>query len=403
MFMALIFSILTTLNVQASSSCECPEVSCNPCENQINLDFYTSKCGENMSEVMSCAKPICELKDPLPKSCESFAKQKSQSERVPASIPKDVQKKVLAVDDDVTHSEHEIAKVLGYIGKVTVRDTLNREQAMTPNMLLYEGDTIITHKNAKASIRFKDNNEAIIAENSRFRLTTYKAQTDQQKGNAILDLLKGKVRSKVKQKYKEGDKNTGYKVKTQSAVAGVRGTDFIVSYITGKKLVTTVETLTGKVELSDSAGEEKRIVTGEHKSSYVVESKSVFDKKEINEFVKKGYMTPLYKLSKQQVQQLEWETSMSAKRATASVDTSKANNKTSDYVCEKPQAELNQCYWQCVGNPRGEGRCRIDLPQVKCVRKRCNANGEWADPSRVPASQISNCPATGITVKDCDY
>ena len=402
MFMALIFSILTSLNVQASSNCECPEVSCHPCENQINLDFYTSKCGENMSEVMSCAKPVCELKDPIPKTCESFAKSKMNSERIPASVPKDVEKKVLASDDDISHSEHEIATVMGYIGKVTVRDTLNREQAITPNMLLYEGDTIITDNNAKVSIKFKDDNEAIITENSRFRLTTYKPQNSQQKGNALLELLKGKVRSKVKQKYKNNDKNTGYKIKTQSAVAGVRGTDFRVSYITGKNFITTVETITGKVELSDTTGEEKRVVSENQKASYVVESKSVFDKKEINEFVKKGYMTPLYKLSKQEIKELEWETSMQAKRATASVEKTQTKTTTS-YVCEKPQAELNQCYWQCVGNPRGEGRCRIDLPQVKCVRKRCNANGEWADPARIPASQISNCPATGITVKDCDY
>lgn len=404
MLITFVFSILTVFSAHATSSCECPEVSCHPCENQINLDFYTSKCGENMSEVMSCAKPICELKDPLPKTCETYAQQKNEENRAPASIPKDVQKKVLAVDDDLSDSHHEIAQVIGYIGKVIVRDTLNREQPITPSMLLYEGDTIITHKNSKASIRFKDNNEAIIAENSRFRLTTYKPQSPQQKGNAILDLLKGKVRSKVNQKYKKNDKNTGYKIKTQSAVAGVRGTDFVVSYMTGKNLVTSVETFTGKVELSDSTGEEKRMVSEGHKSSYVVESKSVFDKKEINEFVKKGYMTPLYKLTKQQIQELEWETTLEPKRATASVQPKASNSKSeSEFVCEKPNAQLNQCYWQCVGNPRGEGRCRIDLPQVKCVRKRCNANGIWADPSRIPASQISNCPATGITVKECDY
>lgn len=400
MITAFIFSFISILS-SASTSCECPEVSCAPCENQVNLDFYTAKCGENNSEVMSCAKPVCELKDPLPKTCESFAKNKKSNERSPSSIPENVEEKVLKPETNLSDSNHEIAYVLGYLGKVIVRDTLNREQPITQNMLLYEGDTIITGKNSKASIRFTDKNEAVIAENSSFRLTQYKPQTKRQNGNAILDLLKGKVRSKVNQKYK-GSQNSVYKIKTKTAVAGVRGTDFIVSYLTGKNLITSVETFTGKVELSSDSGDEKAMISKGEKSSYVVESKSVFNKKEINEFVKKGYMTPVYKMTKKQIAELEWETSLKAKnRSTASAEPTKPAS--SDYVCDKPQAQLNQCYWQCIGNPRGESQCRIDLEQVKCVRKRCNANGVWADPSRIPASQISNCPATGTTVKDCDY
>lgn len=395
---ALLFSLISISH--ASVSCECAEVSCSPCEEQVNLDFYTSKCGTDLNEVKSCAKPVCKIKEPVSKSCQAFAEKKI-NKRVPASIPKNVEKIVLDPQPELGNSNHEIAEVLKFKGKVIIRDTLNRKQPVSPSMLLYEGDTIITFKDAMVSVRFTDNNEAIISENSTFQLTKYKAQTDQQKGNAVLELLKGRVRSKVQQKYKD-DKNTGYKVKTKAAVAGVRGTDFVVTYLTGKKLTTTVETLEGSVELSGEFGDEKSLVKKDHKQSYVVDAQSIFNKKEINSFVKKGYMTPLYKLTKNELQELDWKTSFNTKRATASV-APQATSKSSNSICEAPSAQLNQCYWQCVGNPRGESRCRIELENVKCVRKRCNANGVWADSSRIPASQITNCPATGLTVKDCDY
>ena len=71
-------------------------------------------------------------------------------------------------------------------------------------------------------------------------------------------------------------------------------------------------------------------------------------------------------------------------------------------ICTKPSARLNDCSWICEHNPKKEkSRCRVDLPGVKCVRLRCDANGEWADRRELPALQ-SPCQVKSL-VKSCDY
>jgi hypothetical protein len=73
-------------------------------------------------------------------------------------------------------------------------------------------------------------------------------------------------------------------------------------------------------------------------------------------------------------------------------------------ICEAPIAKYNQCAWICEGNPKKESRhCRLELPQVHCVRKRCNANGKWAEESRLPASTEGLCKTADPQIGTCDY
>jgi len=65
--------------------------------------------------------------------------------------------------------------------------------------------------------------------------------------------------------------------------------------------------------------------------------------------------------------------------------------------------KFNQCSWSCKNNPKGEKSCRTDLPEVSCVRQRCNAAGDWTDMNRMPSSYGSECPSSGFKVKACDY
>jgi hypothetical protein len=78
------------------------------------------------------------------------------------------------------------------------------------------------------------------------KIATYDYQPEQNKKKVLLDVLKGKVRSTVKQKY-DGQANS-YQIKTKAAVAGVRGTDFIASY-DPKMARLEVVTFEGKVEV----------------------------------------------------------------------------------------------------------------------------------------------------------
>jgi hypothetical protein len=110
---------------------------------------------------------------------------------------------------------------------------------------VYPKDTIITGKDARAKVVMIDNNELNISPDSHVEIQNYQYNPAENKKNVLLNVLYGKVRSKVEQKY--DGRTSKFQVKTPSAVAGVRGTDFVTSYsqITQKS---TVITFRGAVE-----------------------------------------------------------------------------------------------------------------------------------------------------------
>ncbi len=121
-----------------------------------------------------------------------------------------------------------------------------KSQDAKVNMKICAGYTIVTGKEGRAKIVMDDGNELNISPNTDMKIEEYKsAQADGQK-KVLLNVAAGKVRSTVQEKY-DGEKST-FQVKTKSAVAGVRGTDFLTGFnpATQKSAFVTFE---GKVEV----------------------------------------------------------------------------------------------------------------------------------------------------------
>lgn len=129
--------------------------------------------------------------------------------------------------------------VLGTI-KVVQGGTENKAKV---NVAVYEGDVIKSSADSRATIVMKDTNILRVSPNTELQITVYKNDK-----KVELKLDKGKVRNAVNVSY-DGKENT-FLIKTPTAVAGVRGTDFVTSYDT-KTQVTQVTTLEGKVELTN--------------------------------------------------------------------------------------------------------------------------------------------------------
>ncbi len=89
-------------------------------------------------------------------------------------------------------------------------------------------DVIITGKDARAKIVMVDKNEINISPESNIEIQNYEFDPAKGKKDVLLNVIYGKVRAKVEQKY--DGKTTKFQIKTPAAVAGVRGTDFITSY-----------------------------------------------------------------------------------------------------------------------------------------------------------------------------
>lgn len=124
-----------------------------------------------------------------------------------------------------------------------------------------QGDQIIAGADSRAKIVMSDRNIINISPNTKLVIEEY--ISDAKSKNVKLSLLEGKIRTNVEQKY-DNDKNK-FEIRTPTAVAGVRGTQFITSYSELTKK-TEVITLQGQVEFRNvvagttGAKEEKVLV-----------------------------------------------------------------------------------------------------------------------------------------------
>ena len=376
----------------SEDSCDCPEVKCeNPCEEQTGITFYTEKCQQG-KKVKSCAKPTCIIMETANEAC--FAYQKSLGKnRAVASTKK---------SEDTTSKFIEPSSSIGSIqivkGQAWLKNEMGGQRVINLGMEVRENDTLITSAAGRLTLKLNNGNVIHVLPNSLMKMS----EVDLEGRKTLIDLQKGQLRTKVNQKL--GGANSYFKIRTRSAVAGVRGTDFVVSYEVTQKAVTKVQTFEGAVELASSDLTKRQKILAGQESSFVVAANTtdtdVFSDDEINDFIARGYMTPVYKMSESEIKKLKWETDAAnegfARR-------SLANKMKEKFICSEPKALLNQCHWRCENNPKGEKRCRTDLPYVNCVRKLCNANGQWSDETRLPSTFFDKCHPQEIKVGPCDY
>ena len=88
------------------------------------------------------------------------------------------------------------------------------------------GDTITAGADSRAKIVMADKNVINVSPDSKIVIEKY--ENNGKDKSVELNVVYGKVRASVEQKY-DGDKNK-FNIKTPSAVAGVRGTDFMMGY-----------------------------------------------------------------------------------------------------------------------------------------------------------------------------
>ncbi len=112
-------------------------------------------------------------------------------------------------------------------------------------------DVIVTRQGSRAKVKLPAT-IMTLSPNSRFFVSQISGKKND---STIVNLTYGKMRSFFKSE-KKSETGAGLKVKTPSAVAGVRGTDFYVSYEPNTQ-VTEQATLTGNVEVEQVGTKQK--------------------------------------------------------------------------------------------------------------------------------------------------
>jgi hypothetical protein len=126
-------------------------------------------------------------------------------------------------------------------GDVRVQSKAGGEQKAKVGFKVQEGDTVIAGTDSRAKIVMVDKNVLNISPDTKIAIEKYQFDQAKDNKNVSLNVLYGKVRSTVNQKY-DGEKNS-FNIKTPSAVAGVRGTDFVTGFnpVTSATKIVTFE------------------------------------------------------------------------------------------------------------------------------------------------------------------
>lgn len=134
--------------------------------------------------------------------------------------------------------------VKGEVKVISAKD--QKTSAGKVGMKVFVGDKVTTGKEGRAKIVMSDKNVLNLSPDTKMVISRY--ETKGKDKNVEIKIEEGKVRASVEQKY-DGDKSK-FQIRTPSAVAGVRGTDFITRYEPASRQ-SQIITFTGTVAVAN--------------------------------------------------------------------------------------------------------------------------------------------------------
>lgn len=123
---------------------------------------------------------------------------------------------------------------------------------------VFVGDIIRTGE-GRAKIMFEDNSLMTLDRNTDLRITEFLFRKKAQQRESMFDLLQGRAKALVGQFFSSRE---DFRVRTPTAVAGVRGTHFLVEAAGGESGDSKVTVFSGAVGVSDKDGNEVLLEMG---------------------------------------------------------------------------------------------------------------------------------------------
>jgi hypothetical protein len=120
-------------------------------------------------------------------------------------------------------------------------------EAARSGLPVFVGDQMRTGADGRGKVVFQDDSILALAPNTQIRLDSQVFDPGARKFRSLLHLVEGKIRAWVSDYYHEP--HARYEVETPTAVAGVRGTEFIVVYDAAAE-TTDVVGITDRVDVS---------------------------------------------------------------------------------------------------------------------------------------------------------
>ena len=143
------------------------------------------------------------------------------------------------------YGDQKVGIVTSIKGKVEVLRQGKTWMPLSINSAIYEKDIIHTMKNSGVQILFNDESIINIGENSKMEITKHIYNPKEGKRVSVFNLFIGRARALIGKKF--NPKKSSFKLKTPTAVIGIRGTHFIVHVVNEE--LTLVITVDGEVEV----------------------------------------------------------------------------------------------------------------------------------------------------------
>jgi hypothetical protein len=125
-----------------------------------------------------------------------------------------------------TFADTAIGKVTHLSGPLLAKKADSTTKILSVNSAVEQGDTLVTEKKTYARIKFTDNGEVTLRPNTQFKVSQYTFDKAKPKeDHAVFNLVKGGMRSVTGLIGKRGDQDS-YRLATENAIAGVRGTTY---------------------------------------------------------------------------------------------------------------------------------------------------------------------------------
>jgi hypothetical protein len=133
---------------------------------------------------------------------------------------------LLLIFSSVSFAETEVGRVTHLNGPLFAKKADGTTRVLAVNSVVEQGDTLVTEKKTYAKIKFTDNSEINLRPGTQLKVSQYYFDQGKPKDDkVVMNLVKGGMRAVTGMIGKRGDRDS-YKLMTDTAVAGIRGTTY---------------------------------------------------------------------------------------------------------------------------------------------------------------------------------
>ena len=168
-----------------------------------------------------------------------------------------------AAEAQAQQSKEGIGFVIASNGSVTITSEVAGARPASLRQNVYPHDVIRTGPNSTAKVLFDDNTILNVTEDTQIEITEYVYDPASKQRRTVFNMLQGRMKAIVAGFY--AATNSRFEIRTPTAVAAARGTEYVVwTFVQNGQVFTGIAVTTGSVTVTNSAGQTVTVSAGQY-------------------------------------------------------------------------------------------------------------------------------------------